>query len=77
MGLEFKATCDKGPDHPGPFFSVYIRVKEVRAGKGGSRNVKRLFDRLRIAGVFCARCLDSGALTVSLPQFGILAAKGR
>jgi len=62
VALVFKATCDKGSDHPGPFFSVYMRVAQIGSRKGG-----RLVDRLKVAGVFCFRCLDSGSVTLPVP----------
>lgn len=62
MGLAFKATCDKGSEHSGPFFSVYIRVVQIGSRKGG-----RLIDRLKTAGIFCFCCLDSGSLSLPVP----------
>jgi len=62
MPLEFKAACDKGSGHSGPFFSVYVRVVQL-----GSRKRGRLVDRLKLAGLFCFDCLDSGSVSVSVP----------
>jgi len=62
MALEFKAACDKGSDHPGPFFSVYIRLKQIGSRKGGP-----LVDRLKVAGVYCFKCVQTGRIGVSLP----------
>lgn len=62
MGLDFKATCDKGSDHPGPFFSVYIRLKQI-----GSRKGAPLLDRLKLGGLYCFKCLQTGRIAVSVP----------
>lgn len=63
MGLEVKATCDKGAGHPAPFFHASVRLRQLHSGKTSS------FDRSRILGVFCAECLRSGAIRLSLPSF--------
>jgi hypothetical protein len=62
VGLDFKATCDKGSGHLGPFFSVYIRLKQI-----GSRKGAPLLDRLKVAGVYCFKCIQTGRIAVSVP----------
>lgn len=58
MPLELKVSCDschKGPDVlPVPFFSLYVRVRQVGPGKTSR------VDRLHVVGIFCEGCLGSG-----------------
>ena len=65
MGLEFKATCDRGRDHSGPFFSLTARVRQLGSAKTSP------VDRLRVVGVFCEHCLRSGVVAFRLADFGI------
>jgi hypothetical protein len=62
VAVQTKVTCDsapKGSEHSGPFFSLYVRVRQIGAGKTSPA------DRLRAVGVFCEKCLQAGK--VALP----------
>ena len=63
MGLAFKATCDGGSEHSGPFHLVTVRIRQLHSGKTSP------FDRTRVLGVFCEECIKSGAIRVSLASF--------
>ena len=70
MGVQVKTTCDRGADHPGPFFSVSIRVRQLGPDRTSG------YDRLRCVGVFCRVCLETG-VPGFLASVGIPGAKGR
>lgn len=64
MGVEVKTQCDRGADHPGPFFSVSIRARQLGPGRTSG------YDRLRGVGVFCRVCLET-AVPGFLASMGI------